>query len=282
MKPSIVTHCGSGSDIKMRDVAEESAAIGMNVLRRGGSALKAVEEAIVVLEDDPRTNTGLGARRRVDGTVQMDAAIMDSNLRIGSVAAIMNVRNPIRVARLVMDSPHVLLVGEGAVLFARQHGVPFFDPSNKESEEKWRDALAKIESSDMPEWAAKWRGFRFKDTVGAVAQDENGSFAAGSSTGGHPYMLPGRVGDSPIVGAGLYAGPRGAVTATGVGEEIIRVVLSKTVYDHIGLKHTAMDSCISGIKPFPDTVPVGVIAVDRKGWGECCNRDMAWAALPCR
>jgi len=282
MQPLIATHCGSGSDKKMQDVAEKSAAAGMRILRRGGSALDAVEEAIVVLEDDPRTNTGIGARRRVDGTVQMDAALMDSRMNIGAVAAIMNVRNPIRVARLVMKSPHVLLAGDGAVLFARQHDVPFFDPSNKESEEKWRDALAKIESGDVPEWAAKWRAFRFKDTVGTVAQDKNGNFAAGSSTGGHPFMLPGRVGDSPLVGAGLYAGPRGAVTATGVGEEIIRVVLSKTVYDRIESKRTATDACISGIKLFPDTVPVGVIAVDRRGWGECCNRDMAWAALPRR
>jgi len=266
----------------MQDIADESAAAGMRVLKRGGSAIDAVEKAIVVLEDDPRTNTGIGARRRVDGTVQMDAALMDSQLNIGAVAAIMNVRNPIRVARLVMESPHVLLAGDGAVLFARQRGVPFFDPSNKESEEKWRDALAKIESGDMPEWAAKWRGFRFRDTVGAVAMDKNGSFAAGSSTGGHPYMLLGRVGDSPIVGAGLYAGPLGAVTATGIGEEIIRVVLSKTVYDRIESKHTATEACGSGIALFPDTVPVGVIAVDRRGWGECCNRDMAWAALPRR
>jgi L-asparaginase/beta-aspartyl-peptidase (threonine type) len=179
-----------------------------------------------------------------------------------------------------MSSPHGLLVGEGAVLFARQHGVHFFDPSNSETEEKWRDSLAKIESGEVPEWAAKWQGFKFKDTVGAVALDKDGSFAAGSSTGGHPYMLPGRVGDSPIVGAGLYAGPHGAITATGVGEEIIRVVLSKTVYDRIGSKHTAMDACISGVKLFPDIVPIGVIAVDHRGWGECCNRDMAWAALP--
>ena len=282
MQPLIVTHCGSGSDKGMQDVAEQSAAAGMRILRHGGSALDAVEEAIVVLEDDPRTNTGVGARRRVDGPVQMDAALMDSQLNIGAVAAIMNVQNPIRVARLVMNSPHVFLAGEGATLFARKQGVAYFDPSNRESEEKWRGALAKMESGDVPEWAAKWRGFKFKDTVGAVASDKQGRFAAGSSTGGHPYMLPGRVGDSPIVGAGLYAGPKGAVTATGVGEDIIRVVLSKFVYDRIESGGTAKKACDIGLGLFKDTVPVGMIAVDGKTWGESCNRDMAWAVLPRR
>jgi len=280
MRPLIVTHCGSGSDMKMQDLAEESAGAGLAILNRGGSALDAVEGAIVVLEDDPRTNTGIGARRRVDGTVQMDAALMDSQMNIGAVAAIMNVRNPIRVARMVMDSPNVMLAGEGAVAFARRRRVPFFDPSNMESEEKWRDALAKIRNGDLPEWASKWRGFRFEDTVGAVAMDKKGRFAAGSSTGGHSYMLPGRVGDSPIVGSGLYAGPLGAATATGVGEEIIRVVLSKFVYDQMASGHRAGKACSLGVGLFPQSVPVGMIAVNRHGWGESCNRNMAWAVLP--
>ncbi len=282
MRPLIVTHCGAGSDKRLQAVACRSAEAGYEILRRGGSALDAVEEATVILEDDPRTNTGIGARRRVDGTVQMDAALMDSDMNIGAVAAIMNVRNPVHVARLVMSSPHVLLVGDGATLFARRHGIPFFDPSNKESEEKWRDSLGKIEKGDLPEWAKKWREHRFKETVGAVARDKNGEFAASSSTGGTSFMLPGRVGDSPIVGAGLYAGPRGAVTATGVGEDIIRVVLSKFVYDHIGSGGTAKKACDIGLGLFKNTVPVGMIAVDGKTWGESCNRDMAWAVLPRR
>ena len=264
----------------MQDVADESAVAGMRVLRHGGSAIDAVEKAIVILEDDPRTNTGLGARRRVDGSVQMDAAIMNSDLDIGAVAAIMNVRNPISVARAVMDTPHVLLAGEGAVLFARRHGFPFFDPSNEESERKWLESLQSIESGTVPDWAAKWLDYRYKDTVGAVARDSRGRFAAGSSTGGTSYMLPGRVGDSPIVGAGLYAGPNGAVTATGVGEEIIRVVLSKAVYDSSASGKTAMEACAEGLKLFQETVPIGIIAVDSGGWGESCNRDMAWSVLP--
>lgn len=279
----MVTHCGAGSDRTFQDIADESARHGFNLLKRGGSALEAVEEAIVVLEDDPRTNAGIGSRRRTNGTVEMDAALMDSDLRIGAVAAIANVRNPIHVARLVMEeSPHIFIAGEGAVLFARQHGVPFFDPSTKLSWDKWQDSMEKIKSGGVPDWAAKWRYLKPKDTVGAVARDRKGKFAAGSSTAGTSFMLPGRVGDSPIVGAGLYAGPAGAVTATGIGEEIIRVVLSKMAYDLIGSAATASASCEKGLALFSKDIPMGLIAVDKKGWGEAANRDMAYAALPRR
>jgi len=283
MQPIIVTHCGAGSDKSFQDAAEKAATAGFRILRNGGPALEAVEEAIVVLEDDPRTNAGIGSRRRTDGTVQMDAALMDSDLRTGAVAAIMNVRNPIRVARLVMeDSPHVLMAGEGAILFAREHGVPYFDPSTSLSWSKWQDSMEMIRSGKVPGWASKWRDFKSRDTVGAVARDREGRFAAGSSTAGTSLMLPGRVGDSPIVGAGLYAGPAGAVTATGIGEEIIRVVLSKVAYDLIGSGATARVSCEKGLAHFSEEVPMGLIAVDKKGWGEAANRDMAYAALPRR
>jgi len=282
MRPIIVTHCGAGSDERLQDLADKSATIGMKVLELGGSALDAVQEAIVVLEDDLRTNAGIGSRRRVDGTVQMDAALMDSDLNVGAVAAIMNVRNPIKVARIVMGTPHVLLVGDWATDFARRHGVPFFNPTNDESWAKWRDSMDKIAKSDVPEWARKWRGYDFKDTVGAVARDAEGRFAAGNSTGGTSFMLPGRVGDSPIVGAGLYAGPEGAVTATGVGEEIIRYVSSKVAYDLIASGKTAVQACGKSLRPYPKSVPVGIIAVDNRGWGEACNRDMAWAVRPTR
>lgn len=281
MQPLIVTHCGAGSDKTLQDSADKSASRGLKVLRSGGSALEAVEEAVVVLEDDPRTNAGIGSRRRTDGTVQMDAALMDSDLRMGAVAAIANVRNPIRVARLVMeDSPHVLMAGEGAILFARQRGVPFFDPSTSLSWDKWQDSMEKIKSGDVPGWASKWRDLKVKDTVGAVARDREGRFAAGSSTAGTSFMLPGRVGDSPIIGAGLYAGPAGAVTATGVGEEIIRFVLSKMAYDLIITGMDTQRSCAKGLALFSPDVPIGLIAIDNRGWGESANRDMAFAVAP--
>ena len=280
MQPLIVTHCGAGSDKTVQDAAEKAAEMGWKILQRGGPALDAVEESTAFLEDDERMNAGTGSRRRTDGTVQMDAALMDSEMRIGAVAAIMNVRNPIRVARLVMDSPHVLLAGEGAVTFARHRGVPFYNPATSKSAEKWREALDEIGSGDVPDWAKKWRGYDIKDTVGAVARDKEGRFASGNSTGGTPFMLPGRVGDSPIPGAGLYAGPLGAVTATGVGEEIIRCIPCKLVYDRIEAGKSVQAACAEALKPFPDTVPFGIIAVERKGWGESANRDMAFAVRP--
>ncbi len=279
MLPAIVTHCGAGSDKKLQNAADKSAKIGFEILRRGGSALDAVEEATIVLEDDPRTNAGIGSRRRTNGCVEMDAALMDSAMSIGAVAAIANVRNPIHVARLIMSSPHALLVGEGAVTFARARGVPFFDPSTKESWAKWQNSMEKLKSGDLPEWAGKWRDYKFKDTVGAVARDKQGRFATGNSTAGTSFMLPGRVGDSPIIGAGLYAGPAGAVTATGVGEEIIRLVLSKFVYDLMAAGENARIACVKGLALYPKSVPMGIIAVDSDTWGEAANRDMAYAKL---
>ncbi len=239
--------------------------------------MDAVEEAIIVLEDDPRTNAGIGSRRRTNGHVEMDAALMDSDMRIGAVGAIANVRNPIRVARLVMSSPHALLAGDGAIAFARNHNVPFFDPSTKESWTRWQNSMEKIKSGDLPEWASKWQDYKFKDTVGAVARDKQGRYATGNSTAGTSFMLPGRVGDSPIIGAGLYAGPAGAVTATGVGEEIIRFVLSKYVYDLMAVGENARIACAKGLALYPKSVPMGIIAVDAKTWGEAANRDMAYA-----
>lgn len=283
MRPILVTHCGAGSRRDEQEVADAALAAGMSVLRRGGSALDAVEASVVVLEDDPRTNAGTGSRMRIDGSIQMDAALMDSRGRAGAVAAIERVRNPIRVARKVMDTPHILLAGEGAIRFARLAGFPEYDPATVDAREQWGVAVAEVRRGKVAGFPRAWLASG-GDTVGAVARDARGRYAAGSSTGGVAYMLPGRVGDSPIFGAGLWAGPAGAVTATGVGEEIWRRLLSKTVYDRIeGVG--ARRACAEGLAAFPrkgaagfrGPVPIGVIAVDARGAAEACNRDMAWA-----
>src|SRR5688572_10052023 len=142
MRPLLVTHCGAGSDPSVRDAAEAAGARGMSVLRRGGRALDAVLEAIVVLEDDPRLNAGTGSRMRIDGRIQMDAALMDSSLEAGGVAAIEEVRNPIRVARDVFDTPHILLVGPDVTAFARSKGHERYDPATPESRQRLADSLA--------------------------------------------------------------------------------------------------------------------------------------------
>jgi len=274
VRPIIVTHCGVGSTREVQDAAERSGEAGLIVLRRGGTALGAVIEAVAVLEDDPRTNAGTGSRMRIDGSIQMDAAVMDSRRRIGAVAAIADVKNPIRVARAVMDTPHILLAGHWATEFARTRGFPRYDPATNEARKKREETLAALAANKVPGWARAWRSYRGTDTVGAVARDRRGRFAAANSTGGVSFMLPGRVGDSPIVGAGLFAGPDGAVVATGVGEEIVRVVLCKFVYDR--LQRGTKRACAAGLRLFPKSVPIGVAAVGANGAAAVDNRHMAW------
>ena len=278
MHPLLLTHCGAGSNASVRDAAAAAGATGIAVLRRGGRALDAVVESIVVLEDDPRLNAGTGSRMRIDGRTQMDAAVMDGDLQAGGVAAIEEVKNPIRVARDVLGTPHILLVGSDATAFARKMGHVRYDPATPESRRRLKESLSKLRKGRVPGYARKWKSVHVTDTVGAVARDRRGRFAAGTSTGGTAFMLPGRVGDSPIVGAGLYAGPHGAVSATGFGEEILKRVLSKFVYDRIAEGLTAQRAADAGVALFSKTVPVGIIAVGPRGWGESCNRQMAFFA----
>lgn len=277
MRPLIATHCGAGSRRELAGLARKAGEAGGKVLSRGGSALDAALAAIVVLEDDPRTNAGTGSRMRLDGTIQMDAAVMDSDRRAGAVAAIANVRNPILVARKVLETPHILLAGHWATRFARASGFPFYDPATDAARRKLSETREAIARGELPEWASAWKAHEATDTVGAVARDRAGRYAAGNSTGGVSYMLPGRVGDSPIVGAGLYAGPSGAVTATGVGEEIIRLTLCKHVHDLLEAKG-AQGACEEGLGLFPRAVPTGILAVGADGVGEASNRNMAWWA----
>ncbi len=272
----IVTHCGAGSNPDVADAAERAGREGLRVLEGGASALDAVEAAVALLEDDPRLNAGTGGRLNLEGVAEMDAALMASDQRCGAVAAITRVRNPIRVARKVLESPHVLLVGQGATAFARREGFPDYDPVTPRARELLQEALRQLRAGELPPWqAGHWKGYHL-DTVGAVAQDAKGAYAAAGSTGGVSLKLPGRVGDTPLVGCGLYAGPEGAVTATGVGEEIIRRVLSKEVYDRIAAGEDPHEVCPAALRPFPIDVTVGLIAVGRRGWAAASNRDMAW------
>lgn len=278
MRPLLLTHCGAGSDPSLQEVAEAAGARGMAILRRGGRALDAVVEAVVALEDDPRTNAGTGARMRVNGRIQLDAAVMDWDLQAGAVAAIEFVKNPVRVARDVLSTPHVLLVGADAIEFARSRGHSVYDPATPESRRKLEEALARLREGRLPRDARKWKGVDLTGTVGALARDRRGRYAAASSTGGTALMLPGRVGDTPIVGAGLYAGPHGAVTVTGIGEEIIRRVLAKFVYDRIEVGVPPQKAVDRGLALFPRDISVGMIAVGDRGWGEACDREMAFFA----
>ncbi len=226
-QPVIVVHGGAGSiaddTLPARlDGCKEAALEGWRVLAQRGSALDAVETAVVALENNPLFNAGTGSALNSLGQVEMDAAIMDGKtLSAGAVGAVSGIKNPISLARKVMEeSRHVLLVGEGALLFAREKGIPECPP----------------ESLILEAQRARWE--RKHGTVGCVALDSEGRIAAGTSTGGIFDKFPGRVGDSPLLGCGTYAEEAGGVSCTGDGEAIIRVVMAKTALEllHAGFE----------------------------------------------
>ena len=193
---------------------------GWAVLSRGGSALEAVSEAVRVMERNPALNAGRGATLNAEGEVTLDAAIMDGKtLAAGAVASVRGVEHPVDLARRVMEhSPHVLLVGSGAVSFALEQGVTTCAPSDlvvPRERARWE----KARKSRMPSGSTAPFEAPIGDTVGAVACDKEGHIAAATSTGGCLLKLPGRVGDSPLIGCGLYADDlRGAAACTGWGE----------------------------------------------------------------
>lgn len=196
-------------------------AAGRDVLASGGSALDAVVGAVVVLEDDPLFNAGRGASFTAAGTLEMDAAVMDGrDRRAGAVAAICGPRNPVLAARAVMErSAHVLLVGEGALSFCQAEGLAFAGPDYFRTEARWRELQEFLRDPQRD----RRRGERPRGTVGAVARDRDGHLAAATSTGGMAGKAPGRVGDSPVIGAGTYADDATcAISATGHGEFFIR------------------------------------------------------------
>jgi beta-aspartyl-peptidase (threonine type) len=206
------------------------------VLQDGGTAVDAVERAIIVMEDDETFDAGRGSFINAIGDVELDASIMNGlNLRAGAVAAVQNIKNPISLARTIMEqSDHVLLVGMGAVRFAREHKVKTCrqdDLITARELERWREAQSKRETSPKNPFRRKKSA---GDTVGALAMDSFGNVAAGTSTGGTPNKYPGRVGDSPLIGCGTYADNEvGGVSTTGWGESMIKVVMAKTVLDFI-------------------------------------------------
>lgn len=194
---------------------------GARVLAGGGSALDAVETTVAMMEDDPHFNAGRGAVFTYNGTNELDASIMDGrNRAAGAVTGVTHVKNPVRLARKVMeDSPHVFLSGAGAEEFARDRGVELVDPDWFATPERWRQ-LQELKARNLGWFDADLK----YGTVGAVARDREGHLAAATSTGGLTGKRWGRIGDSPVIGAGTYADDRAcAVSATGAGEYFIRV-----------------------------------------------------------
>jgi beta-aspartyl-peptidase (threonine type) len=267
MKPSLIVHGGAWN------IAEEQVApcqagcrraleAGWRILERSGTALDAVEAAIVVLEDDPIFDAGVGSHLNREGHVELDAIVMDGKtLNAGAVASVQRVRNPIRLARRVLEScPHMMLVGTGAEQFAVEQGFALCDPADliiDRERERWQ---AHQEGNGCPFCAA--------GTVGAVAMDAAGNLVSGTSTGGTCCKLPGRVGDSPLIGCGCYADSEaGGVSCTGHGEAIMKVVLAKAASDLLCAGKSAQEAAEASVALLARRTQGtgGLILLDRNG-----------------
>lgn len=238
----ILAHGGAGMramTAAQRCCLADALAEGYALLRRGGPSLEAVEAAIRVLEGSGLFNAGIGSRLQLDGARRMDASLMEGRgLRAGAVAAIQQVRHPITAARLVMEkTDHVLLVGEPATRFARYFMLKSQPPPTRAQRSASRKAVRAggvMRRTLKLHEAMRLRRTVGLETVGAVALDQSGGLAAGASTGGIALMLPGRVGDTPLIGCGVYADDEaGAVSMTGLGERIIRIALAKEIVDRL-------------------------------------------------
>jgi L-asparaginase / beta-aspartyl-peptidase len=283
---AIVIHGGAGvinraemtgdREARYRSGLEGARDAGYAVLERGGSSLDAVTAAVRLLEDDPLFNAGRGAVLNHDGVAELDSSIMDGRtLRAGAVAGLRHVRNPIELARLVMEkSPHVMLVGTGAEEFALEQGLTLVPNSYFRTEQRIRqleralkdekERTAQKTSAVTVDWEIGTSG-----TVGAVALDRNGNLAAATSTGGMTNKRAGRVGDSPIIGAGTYANNAScAVSATGDGEFFIRSVVAHDIcavfaYKNVSLEAAAREVIHQKIQGLKATG--GVVALDKAG-----------------
>ncbi len=283
-KFGLVIHGGAGTiersnmtpekEREYRAGLERALTAGYDVLKNGGSSLDATEAAVRVLEDDPHFNAGRGSVFTSAGTNEMDAAIMDGKtLAAGAVAALKHVKNPISLARLVMEkSGHVMMDGEGAEGFARENGIKLVDQKYFFTQERW-EALQKIKAAEKDRTGGAGKAVFITDqdrhgTVGAVALDKNGNLAAATSTGGTTNKRPGRVGDTPVIGAGTYANNATcAVSATGDGEYFIRASVGHDIsalmeYRGMSLKDAAQVA-LDNVAKLGGTG--GLIAIDREG-----------------
>jgi len=286
MPIALIAHGGAGN---WRPGSEDDAIRGMkaaaqegrSVLVAGGSALDAVCAVVVALEDNPIFNAGTGAVLNFDGFCELDACVMDSReSRVGSVAALQRVRNPILVARKVMEeTDHVMLAGEGAQRFARVMGFPDYDPVTPARLEDWKDKRKRLDQL-LGKHSLRMRRFLREHpeyaggTVGAVAVDAAGTLAAATSTGGVTMKLVGRVGDSPVPGAGNYASRHAAASATGTGEYVLRSLATRAIAEavHRGTPLAkAMREVLDNLGRDFDA-DVGIVAVDSAGTPAAMHR----------
>lgn len=307
MRRVVIAHGGTASTPKDKDGTDQAARAGMKALRDEGP-IAAVVAACVALEDDERFNAGTGSNYCLDGrTIEMDAAVMDSRNKYGAVAGIRDVRNPAKVAQALMARPNNILCGEGAMRFARARGHEHHDPRTSRALKKWEELVEKMKKGeDLPSdnewdyeelkacwnyerpfedvfgpkpWAPrKGNGTRSwsSDTVGAVATDGK-TFASATSTGGTITTLLGRIGDTPNIGAGIFAGEFGAVALTGNGDHILRERAATMVHRWMGEGLTAQATTRRLTSKYADDTDIWAAVIgleDHAGGG---NREIAWS-----
>ncbi len=298
-KAAAIAHGGVGSPPDRSDGCRRAVDAALAALEQAGDPLDAVVAGVAVMEDDPRFNAGTGSRVRLDGeTVQMDAAVMTSAGQFGAVAVIEQVKNPVKVARGVIDTPHLLLAGDGATAFARTLGMARYDPATEQMRAATKEIQARLRAADptLPkrwhdfDWRARWNFERTlaqagldetaagTDTVGVAVRSADGRFAVALSTGGTSITLRGRVGDVPVFGAGLYAGPQGATAATGTGERIIEHNLSRSVHRWLTEGLTPEQAGQRAVTAIAGTGAIGLIVIGPRQLAAVADRSMAWAA----
>ena len=293
-KPVIIVHGGAGdwpSELHKQGLngVRKAADRGFRILSRGGSALDAVEVAIVSLEDDPVFNAGRGSTLNLRGEIETDAAIMDGKtLRGAGVALLRGIKNPIRAARIVFEkTDHVLIAGPAASELSIANGLAKANLRISKRVKAWKEGLRKLESRRVsylsrtsPEIIQHFLA-KSSDTVGALCIDSRGNLAAACSTGGVSLKLPGRIGDSAILGAGLYAdNDSGAATATGIGEQAMRLVISKAACD-LMKRENAHSAATQAIRRSTKRLGrgIGLLTLDRNGrYGVAHNTShLCWA-----
>jgi beta-aspartyl-peptidase (threonine type) len=277
MKPKIIVHGGARGlseyeSIRQNDVTTACEAAYEVLLEK--SAVDAVEEAIKRMESSPYLNAGVGSYLQLDGRVRMDASIMKDDLSAGAVIGIEDVEHPISIARRVMEATqHVILSGKLATSFAHSEGFPRYDPRTRERVDQWLDILERFRTQTTYEQIFHVHQYlnTAKDslgTVGCVAIDAHGHIAAGTSTGGLKIDVPGRVGDSAIIGAGTYCAKFGGVSCTGSGEKILVLALSKGVINYLRYheEKIARDAVQYGIEELNSiNAKGGLICIDQQG-----------------
>jgi len=253
-KPAIICHGGAGHGAKDQPGVDRATMEGWKVIQSGGSALDAALAAVVVMENDPNLNAGTGSKMREDGSIQMDAAVMTSDGKFGSITCIEHTKNPILVAAELLDDKVNMLAGSGAREFADSLNIP----------------RQKIVTS---------KNVSGNDTVGAIVRDSKGTIVVASSTGGCSDRPAGRIGDTPLIGAGLWCDNNVGVAATGIGEEITLKMSCIRIADRFSSGIELSEALVWGVEQFPSEIEVGFISISSEGAGfGYANTQMPWSS----